>query len=75
MLFGLTKSDQKMVDISMPFLSKPGVLFGWSEMVKDRSHMIESVLNGFGNIKAMKKHLSLLKSIKYCPRYDDSCFG
>ena len=61
MLFGLTKSDQKMVDISMPFLSKPGVLFGWSEMVKDRSHMIESMLNGFGNIKAMRKTFKFVK--------------
>ena len=61
MLFGLTKRDQKMVDISMPFLSKPGVLFGWSEMVKDRSHMIESVLNGFGNIKAMRKTFKFVK--------------
>ena len=61
MLFGLTKSDQKMVDISMPCLSKPGVLFGWSEMVKDRSHMIESVLNGFDNIKAMRKTFKFVK--------------
>ena len=61
MLFGLTKSDQKMVDISMPFLTNPGVLFGWSEMVKDRSHMIESVLNGFGNIKAMRKTFKFVK--------------
>ena len=55
MLLGLTKSDQKIFDISMPFLGNPGVLFGWSKMVKYRSHMIESMLNGFGNIKAMRK--------------------
>ena len=61
MLFGLTKSDQKMVDISMPFLSNPGVLFEWSEMVKDRSHMIENVLNGFGNIKALRKTFKFVK--------------
>ena len=61
MLFGLTKSDQKMVDVSMPFLGNPSVLFGWSKMVKDRSHIVESVLNGFGIIKAMRKTSKFVK--------------
>ena len=57
----MTKSDQKMVDVSMPFLGNPSVLFGWSKMVKDRSHMIESVLKGFGNITAMRKTFKFVK--------------
>ena len=61
MLLVLTKSDQKIFDISMPFLGNPGVPFGWSKMVKDRSHMIESMLNGFGNIKAMRKTFKFVK--------------
>ena len=61
MLLVLTKSDQKIFDISMPFLGNPGVLFGWSKMVKYRSHMIESMLNGFGNIKAMRKTFKFVK--------------
>ena len=61
MLLVLTKSDQKIFDISMPFLGNPGVLFGWSKMVKYRSHMIESMLNGFGNIKAIRKTFKFVK--------------